>query len=185
MLITPLQLENEPLRIAEVFAPGDIEFLPGILQIGTLPVDGQADLLLEHRGGNDTVADIRVRARYAGDFEMECARCIEPVAAPLEGEFDLIFRPQDADANATERAISEDETEIGYYEESGLLLEDVVREQVLLTLPGRVLCRPDCKGLCSHCGQNLNMGICSCEETSSDPRWNALAGLAGKLTLKQ
>ncbi len=185
MLITPLQLENEPLRIDENFAPGAIEFLPGIMQIGSLPVDGRADLIVEHRGGDDIVADIRVRARYAGDFEMECARCIEPVAAPLEGEFDLIFRPQDADADANERAITLDETEIGYYEKSGLLLEDVVREQVLLTLPGRVLCRPDCKGLCSHCGQNLNQGICSCEESSPDPRWNALAGLAGKLTLKQ
>jgi uncharacterized protein len=184
MLITPLQLENEPLPIAESFAPGSIDFTPGITQLGPLPVHGQADLIVEHRGGSELIADIRVRARYAGEFEMECARCVEPVRMPLAGDFDLIFRPQGADADAGERAITVDETEIGYYEESGLLLEDVVREQVLLTLPGRVLCRPDCKGLCSRCGQNLNEGICSCSETPADARWNALAGLAGKLELK-
>ena len=184
MLITPLQLENEPLKIAESFAPGSIDFTSQITQLGPLPVNGHADLIVEHRGGNDQIADIRVRANYSGSFELLCARCVEPVTLPLEGDFDLIFRPQSADAEAGERAITVDETEIGYYEESGLLLEDVVREQVLLSLPGRVLCQSQCKGLCPRCGQNLNQAICSCEDTPADPRWNALAGLADKLELK-
>ncbi len=99
---------------------------------------------------------------------------------PLSGDFDLIFRPEEADADAGERSITADETEIGYYRESGLLLEDVVREQVLLSLPSRTLCTADCKGLCPRCGQNLNQAKCSCDEASADPRWNALAGLAGQ-----
>jgi len=90
-------------------------------------------------------------------------------------------KPQAADADSGERAITEDETEIGYYDESGLLLEDVVREQVLLSLPARTLCTPDCKGLCPRCGQNLNSASCNCESTAVDPRWNALAGLAGRI----
>jgi uncharacterized protein len=185
MLITPLQLENEPLSIAEAFPPGSIDFIAGITQVGDLPVHGEADLLLERREGNQQIANIRIRAQYAGDFEVDCARCVEPVKIPLQGDFDLIFRPQEADADSGERAITVDETEIGYYEKSGLLLEDVVREQVLLSLPGRVLCQSDCKGLCPRCGQNLNQAICSCEDTPADPRWNALAGLADKLELKR
>ncbi len=184
MLITPLQLENEPLPIDLAFEPGSIDFTAGIAQVGSLPVKGHADLIVEHRGGNDLISDIRVRANYSGNFEMQCARCVEPVAMPLQGYFDLIFRPQEADADSTERAITLDETEIGYYEKSGLLLEDVVREQVLLSLPGRALCQPDCKGLCPRCGQNLNQATCSCEDAPADPRWNALAGLADKLELK-
>jgi uncharacterized protein len=184
MLITTLQLENEPLQIAEVFAPGSIDFTTGITQLSPLPVNGKADLLVEHREGNQQIADIRIRAHYTGNFEMQCARCVEPVPMPLDGDFDLIFRPQEADADSAERAITVDETEIGYYEGNGLLLEDVVREQVLLSLPGRALCQQDCKGLCPRCGQNLNQAICSCEDTPVDPRWNALAGLAGKLELK-
>ena len=80
---------------------------------------------------------------------MLCARCVDPVTLPLQGDFDLIFRPEKADADSAERAITLDETEIGYYEESGLVLEDVVREQVL-TLPAWTArsARPDCKGLC-------------------------------------
>lgn len=183
MLITTLELQKEPLLFREEIAEGAIEYTPDTRQVGLLPVEGKADLIVEHRGPQEKVRDIRVRASYDGNFEVLCARCVEPVAVPLKGEFDLLFRPEGADAEAGERAISEDETEIGYYGRSGLELEDVVREQVLLTLPGRTLCQPDCKGLCAHCGQNLNVKSCNCEQSAglNDPRWAALQGL----TLRQ
>ena len=183
MLIRPMDLQDEPLLFREEILPEGIEYAPDTRQVGALPVEGRADLLVEHRGPQEIVEDIRVRAGYDGQFEVLCARCLEPVAVPLKGEFDLLFRPEEADAEAGERAITEDETEIGYYGKSGLQLEDVVREQVLLTLPGRTLCKEDCKGLCAQCGHNLNDGACGCHSTMRDPRWSALEGLAS--TLKQ
>lgn len=183
MLITPFDLQKEPLAFRQSIAPGVIEYAPDTTQVGPMPVEGKADLLVEHRGPQEEVEDIRIRANYNGAFEVLCARCVEPVHVPLKGSFDLLFRPEQADADSGERAITEDETEIGYYGKDGLLLEDVVREQVLLTLPGRTLCKPDCKGLCAHCGQNLNDGTCTCAETVVDPRWNALQGL--KASVKQ
>ena len=187
MLITPFELQDEPLLFNVSLAPGAIDYAPDTQQIGPLPVEGKADLVVEHRGPADEVHDIRVRAAYHGTFEVACARCLDPVTLPLKGEFDLLFRPEKADAEPGERAITPDETEIGYYGEVGLLLEDVVREQVMLTLPGRTLCKADCKGLCPHCGQNLNTGTCTCARTaSSDPadsRWHALQSL--QATLKQ
>ena len=181
MLITPLDLQNEPLLFRESIAPGAIDYAPDTRQVGSLPVAGKADLIVEHRGPQEVVEDIRVRAEYNGTFEVLCARCVEPVTTPLAGEFDLLFRPEAADAETGERAITEDETEIGYYGKAGLLLEDVVREQVLLSLPGRTLCSEDCKGLCAQCGQNLNTGSCGCAQAGSgDSRWSALQGLALK-----
>jgi uncharacterized protein len=181
MLITPIQLEHEPLLFTESIPAGALDYAPDVQQSGPLPVSGRADLLLENRGHNDLVHDIRLRASYNAALEVLCARCVEPVPVPIEGEFDLIFRPQEADAEAGERAITEDETEIGYYDKNGLLLEDVVREQVLLSLPARILCTPDCKGLCPRCGQNLNSASCNCVSTAVDPRWNALADLATRI----
>jgi uncharacterized protein len=182
VIITPLDLQDEPLIFREEIAAGAIEYALDTRQVGPLPVDGKADLLLENRGPEEMVEDIRIRASYKGDFEVLCARCVEPVAVPLAGEFDLLFRPENADAEAGERAITEDETEIGYYGKNGLLLEDVVREQVLLSLPGRTLCQQNCKGLCVHCGQNLNTGKCDCAQTAEvDPRWKALEGLAASI----
>jgi uncharacterized protein len=184
VIITPLQLVDEPLKIDETITPGTLEYASDIRQVTPLPVQGVADLLVENHSATSHINDIRLRAHYSAGFEVLCARCLEPVAVPLESEFDLIFRPEAADANPGEHSITPDETEIGYYQESGLLLEDVVREQVLLSLPTRTLCTEDCKGLCPRCGQNLNQAKCSCDEAPADPRWNALAGLAEKLEIK-
>lgn len=184
MLIKPIDLQDEPLQLDRSIPAGSLEYTPDVQQVGPLAVHGTADLIIEHRGHKETVEDIRLRGTYEGDFELLCARCLDPVPSRLKGEFDLIFRPESVDGDGKERAISEEETEIGYYEQSGLLLEDVVREQVLLSLPTRTLCGPDCKGLCQHCGQNLNQAKCHCDEAPADPRWNALASLAQELTGK-
>lgn len=181
MVIQPALLVDEPLSLDIQLPEGAITYAPDVRQTGSLTVEGQAELLVEHRGHKQTVEDIRVRAHLVGNFELQCARCLTAVPTPLETRFDLIFRPEDVDAEAGEHAISEDETEIGYYEKSGLPLEDVVREQVLLTLPGRVLCQEACKGLCPYCGIDRNTESCHCVEPTGDPRWGALAGFsAGK-----
>ncbi len=106
VLITPLQLEKEPLLFKEAIPAGALDYAPDITQAGPLPVRGRADLLLEHRGHREQVADIRLRADWHGDFEILCARCVEPVPTPLGGDFDLIFRPHSADADPGERAIT-------------------------------------------------------------------------------
>lgn len=177
MLITVAELEREPLEFSLAIPAGQISYGELLTQSGDLAVDGRADLILEHRGPKEVVPDIRVRVSYSGQFETPCARCLEPVAIPLSGSADLIFRPSGVDATGSEHAISTGETEIGYYENSSLLLEDVLREQVLLTLPPRTLCREDCKGLCPRCGQNWNTQACNCDSQSADPRWSALGEL--------
>jgi uncharacterized protein len=62
-----------------------------------------------------------------------------------------------------------------------LLLEDAIREQVLLSVPLKVVCREDCKGLCPSCGKNRNTDPCSCARPFADPRWSALKEIREKL----
>jgi len=45
----------------------------------------------------------------------------------------------------------------------------------------KLLCRSDCKGLCPHCGRNLNVESCDCAASVTDPRWSALGDLRKKL----
>jgi uncharacterized protein len=175
------ELEREPIDFDLELAPGAVDFGEEAEQAGQLAAAGRAEVLHEHRGPGDIVADIRLKGSFAGRFQVPCARCVELVEIPLGAEFDLIFRPAGADCEAPERSITAPETEIGYYQRDSLLLEDVLREQVLLSLPVRTLCKPDCKGLCPRCGENRNIQLCSCEEGPSDPRWQALAGLRGRI----
>jgi uncharacterized protein len=186
MLITVLDLEREPIRFDLTIEPGAIDYGADAAQKGSLAVEGRADLIEENhsgetRGTHRVVQDIRLQGSYRGQFEMQCARCLEPVDLPLQGQFDLLFRPLGADADAQERSISTSETEIGYYQDGGLALEDVMREQVLLSLPARSLCGEDCKGLCPRCGHNLNSESCTCVTAPVDPRWSALSDLASRM----
>jgi uncharacterized protein len=194
MLITLLDLEREPVPLNAVIPPRAIDYGADAAQIGPVSVLGQAELIREHRGPKLVIEDIRARARWSGDFEVPCARCLEPVRHALGADFDLLFRPLGADAppgvpgeplrrseGSAERSLTAPETEIGYYQEEGLVLEDVLREQVLLALPVRSLCRQDCKGLCPRCGRNLNSDPCACQEQPSDARWSALSDLRSRL----
>ncbi len=175
------ELEREPVEFDLELPPGAIDFGEEAEQAGPLAASGRAEVIHEHRGPREIVADIRLRGQFSGRVHVPCARCVEPVEIPLAAEFDLIFRPVGADSDMGERSISAPETEIGYYQKDSLALEDVLREQVLLSLPVRTLCKPDCKGLCPRCGANRNSQPCHCEESPSDLRWEALAGLRSRI----
>ncbi len=181
MLIRVRELERHNLEFDDDYQPGAIEFGPEFRQIGPLHGDGRAELVVEHRGHHQDVEDIRLIGNVRAHLEFSCARCLEPVGQDVSKTFDLIFRPQGVDRRAAEVAISEGETEIGYYQGEGLLLEDALREQVLLATPVRALCREDCKGLCPQCGRNLNVEECHCEQRLSDPRWEPLSEIKKKL----
>src|SRR5271155_3820097 len=92
MLLSAVDLQREPIQFKLAFEPGSIEYGFDIRQLDPLAVDGRADLIVEHRGPGQMIDDIRIRATYAGRFEVLCARCLDPVEYPLSGQFDLLFR---------------------------------------------------------------------------------------------
>jgi uncharacterized protein len=181
MYITVLDLEREPVLYNLAVEPGVIDFTPEATQVSPLAVEGRADVIEETHGPRSVIHDIRLQGTWKGEFEVPCARCLTPVRHSMEGSFDLLFRPLGVDQGSSEHSINTAETEIGYYEKGGLLLEDVLREQVLLSLPARTLCREDCKGLCPSCGRDLNSETCACDPAPADPRWSALSGLADRI----
>jgi uncharacterized protein len=163
-------LEKRKIRFDHAFAPGSINFLDEALkQIGGLRASGTAELV-DPFG----VREIHIRGSLQGEVEVLCARCLEPVRIPVGGPLHLYYRPMSQIAREEEVAISEAETEMGFYEGGGLELADVVREQVLMGLPMRSMCREDCRGICPVCGANRNGNPCACHEEFSDPRWDAL-----------
>jgi DUF177 domain-containing protein len=180
MLITVRDLELRPLHFDQEFQPGTLDLGIDAIQQTVLHAKGQADLV-EEIEGQRRIPDIRLRGKLQTQVELPCARCVDPVKYDVNSDFDLLYRPINADSHPDEAAISEAETEIGFYQGEGIQLEDVLKEQVLLALPAKILCREDCKGLCPQCGKNLNQGSCKCEAKISDPRWAALESIKGKL----
>jgi uncharacterized protein len=99
----------------------------------------------------------------------ECGRCLASFPLPLKVLLDdLIFVLPQTPRESGEYRISEHgwvDTTLAF------------REQILLSIPLSLLCRPDCRGLCSQCGQDLNTGTCDCEAQAIDPRLEALRDL--------
>ncbi len=174
-------LELHPIDFAEKFEPGVIDFGAEYRQRTPINSSGRAELVEEHHGKHQIIKDIRVKGNLATSLEMSCARCLELIVQNLSRDFELLYRPLGADAGRDEMSVTDAEAEISYYEGEGIALEDVLREQVLLAVPVKVICRENCKGLCPHCGKNLNLEQCSCATEQEEPRWAALKEIRGKL----
>jgi len=181
MLIEIRELERHPLDFDEHLAPGTIDFGTEVKQKSKLNSKGRAQLVQEHEGRHQVINDIRLVGDLVTNVELACARCLDPITRDIASNFDLLYRPLGADAGKEELSVTVAEAEVSYYQGEGVLLEDVLREQVLLALPLRAICRDDCKGLCPHCGKNLNLEQCNCAEPLEDPRWSALKDIKEKL----
>lgn len=172
MFLSVHDMDVRKVRFEETFAPGEIPFLDRRLTQETpLFADGSAELVAGAGG------EIRVRGRLRVRMAAECDRCLEAVSFPVETSFDLFYEPATVAGLRQEAGITPGESEIDFYEESGLELEDVLREQVLLALPMQRICKPDCQGICPVCGQNRNLSACACQPRPVDDRWAALRNL--------
>jgi uncharacterized protein len=158
---------------------------------GTLPVEADVpadDPLWE---GSDLRFDEPVRVRLvaheAGSGEVvvrgtlearriePCRRCLELVEVPVREDVTLVYAPPD-DLESGE----EGETRTLPPTAQTLDLSDAVREELILTTDRYVVCDPECKGLCPHCGVNLNEETCDCTLDEPDPRWDALRALTNE-----
>lgn len=134
------------------------------------PIQGYADLLRTNRG-------ILVRARIATAVRLNCSRCVESFDERLQIEFAEEYIPVvDVETGAPTNIPRESHTYVinGRHE---LDLAEAIREYGLLELPMKPLCEIDCKGLCPHCGTNLNLGRCRCVEDVRDGRFAVLKAL--------
>lgn len=125
-------------------------------------------------------------ARGQASLGAPCGRCLSQVAVEVPLDFQMTFVPADEVAVRGEhleegqptgrpsRTFAADEVNEETYTGKVIDLDPVVREQLLLALPGYPVCQDNCKGLCPVCGTNLNERDCGCDRRVPDPRWAAL-----------
>ena len=107
---------------------------------------------------------------------VECSRCLRPLMLVLKIDLEEEFRASGPFATDHRDSQEAEDPALLISDQHELDLQEVLRQQLLLAVPMRPACRPDCAGLCPHCGQNLNDGPCECSE-EPDPRWSALQAL--------
>ena len=101
-------------------------------------------------------------------------RCLAPYHEPVDSRFDLVFFEEDGDwdeENSEEaKEIQEEDVNTLFYENGLIDLDNVILDQINLSLPFKPLCGELCKGICPICGKDLNEGPCGCEVKRKDPR---------------
>ena len=100
--------------------------------------------------------------------QVQCGRCLEMFETPVAVEFDEEYI-LDHDP-ITGRRVEVEGDEFRIDAQRHLDLSEAVRQYRESALPLRPLCRPDCRGLCPHCGHNLNTGACGCAAAARDDR---------------
>lgn len=121
-----------------------------------------------HLSLSKVLNEIQVEGEISFSIVSPCARCLDRVESSLKPIINLTLLPYKPE-------IKEDE--IGDYESydgNEIDLGGYLREIIAISLPVKILCSEQCRGLCQNCGVNLNSTTCSCEEGWIDPRLAAL-----------
>jgi len=172
MIISLLRMPPDGLSFRHQYAANELDLSEHDFELEAPPlVEGRVD-----RAG----MDMRVRGGVKSKVVLTCDRCLNEVIVPIDAHFDLLYLPEDPAAGESgETELHDRDLDLAVYENDQINLDDLVLEQLELNLPSRVLCREDCRGLCSECGADLNLEECRCEKPI-DPRWQALADLKNK-----
>lgn len=133
---------------------------------GTFPIQAGEpfDLMIANREGK--------RLQLSGEtdvtVQIPCDRCLEDMSVPFSIKIDKEFA---LDTDGYEDSEDDDDEAASYIDEERVLdVDRLIYNEILVNWPAKVLCKPDCKGICPKCGTNLNLATCDCEQGELDPR---------------
>lgn len=168
MKISLSDISDEGLHIHTHMSPGWLDNIPELQsgEEGTrLASDIDVDIVL-----TKSLREVTVLGNLSFSIEAPCSRCLETVKLDLRPDIRLMLSPAD-------KVIDVDDIDHETYRGDEVDLDDYLRGQIAISLPVKVICSEDCKGLCPNCGTNLNRETCDCEKEWEDPRFAALKKL--------
>jgi uncharacterized protein len=116
---------------------------------------------------------IVVRGEIATRASFSCDRCLADFRQPLTASYAIVYVEDGSEAGR----FPPEDVRIIRNEATVIDLSEDVREMVLLSVPLKLLCREECRGLCSSCGADLNKGECGCPKESAGGAWQGLEKL--------
>ena len=162
-------LEGGKGSFARVYQPDDLDPVDERIRL-TEPVSVKGNVRL---AGTEVFVNGHIETRA----QVECDRCLQPVDLPVTAVFDLEYiTGRDYEASAVAE-LTDAEMSVSVFDGEVIDVDEIVKEQILLAVPTRMLCREDCKGICPECGMDRNSGECTCITDNIDPRWAALKNL--------
>ena len=118
-----------------------------------------------------------LNGRLSALLIVRCDRCLEPFRRKLNFEFRLFLFSRLPDPDKNEFELMKDDMDVHIVKGYKVDLNEMIREQIYLSLPMKSLCREDCSGLCPDCGINLNKERCKCRRGEGHPGFSKLKAL--------
>lgn len=169
-------MEKLVFKIDEISPEGiELELDPdpsiyGIEEIKVLYPPGLSGWIRINKEGREIVVSGEIRA----GVQLSCNRCLGPASSSIEGGFSFRMVPQKEVSSSEEIELHEEEMEVEFFSGNEVDVRRIIAEQVYLNVPIKVVCRKDCRGLCSQCGRDLNKGDCGHRQDKADSRWEIL-----------
>jgi len=123
-----------------------------------------------------TSGTVFIKGSFSALINICCSRCLENTNLSIGSDFAYTLIPAKTEINE-DQELKAEELEISYYHGDFIDLAPIICEQIILQIPIKVLCKEDCKGLCQHCGANLNVSSCNCRPDVVDSRMAVLKNL--------
>jgi len=169
MRIELANLEHGRGDFAHVYQPNELgSFDERVSLVEPVAASGTVRL-----AGPEVFVNGHIKTRAA----VECDRCLTLVELPVEADFELEYVSGSTYESSEAAELTQDELSVSVFDGETIDVDEIVKEQILLAVPTRMLCQPDCKGICPDCGIDKNTGDCACETREVDPRWAALRNL--------
>jgi len=126
-----------------------------------------------------TAHEVMITGNLSVELEMECSRCLKGVRQAQDLPVSVVYHPAE-EIGSEKHGLHDAEMDLGFYTGEDLDLQELIREQILLSVQMKPLCSEDCKGICPKCGIDLNSGTCNCVQKEMDPRLEVLKKLLDK-----
>lgn len=120
---------------------------------------------------------VLVEGELSALLGLTCSRCLKGYPFPVKENFFASFIPQGASSLQEEQELGAQELNINYYSGEALDLTEILRDQLLLSIPMTSHCQEECRGLCPFCGHDLNLGSCKCSRGTKTSPFEALKKL--------
>jgi uncharacterized protein len=139
----------------------------------TLPEKEKDELSLQRTDVACSVRKLKEAIFIEGNLDTtvtaKCSRCLEVTSFPVKSNFRCTLVPT-TERVKEERELSSEDLEFSFYDKELIDLDTMLFEQIMLQIPIKVLCNDACKGLCPHCGTDLNTASCNCRNGLVDER---------------
>ena len=172
MQIELASLESKKGQFAHVYKPGELSLNDErVGLVGPPRVSGS----LQHKGQK-----LEVQGQIQARVQLECDRCLQLIELPIGTDFKLEYVTAEEYESLQGAELGEQDLLLSVFDGETVDIDEIVREQLLLAAPSRLICQDNCKGLCPNCNANWNEVDCDCEQSDIDPRWAALKELVNR-----